>query len=167
MNEMKTQVRRYNQATIIDSPSHNALTSVREDDFVVCSHLARSISSAKALGFEQIHLSDRLFREVDLPYVEFGRVWLPVNWWAYLYRVLSFFGFSANGESISMAKKRAKQAASELIKLANKHDPVVFVGHGLLNQLIAKELLSNSWVGPKKMDPSHWGVGVYERHRSS
>lgn len=161
MDEMRSQVCRYNLAEIIDQPSRHALASVAGDEFVICSHLARSISSAKALGYEHIHCSNQLFREVDLPYFETGRVWLPVNWWAYFYRILSFFGFSSNGESIAMAKRRAKKAASKLATYAQEHSAVVFVGHGFINQLIAKELLLNAWTGPKKLNPSHWGVGEY------
>ncbi len=164
MDAMQSQVSRYNQASIIDQPSRSALDSVTGNEFVVCSHLVRSISSAKALGLEHIHCSDQLFREVDLPYFEQGRILLPVNWWAYFYRALSFFGFSLNGESVAMAKRRAKLAASKLVTFAYKHDVVVFIGHGFINQLIAKELLSMSWSGPKKLNPSHWGVGKYEIH---
>jgi hypothetical protein len=120
------------------------------------------MESAKALGFNTIHLSDPVFREVAIPHFTQGSFALPVSVWGVLLRSLSVFGFSKNGESLSMARERAQVAASMLIDIAKSHSSALFVGHGFINYFIAKELLSRHWVGPTKPGSGYWDYGVYE-----
>jgi hypothetical protein len=81
-----------------------------------------------------------------------------------LLRYMSVFGFSQNGESLSMAKKRAQVAASALIDIAHVHGSVLLVGHGFINYFLAKELLSRNWAGPSKPGGGYWEYGVYQYH---
>ncbi len=128
---------------------------------VVCSDFNRSIDSAKALGFNEIHLSDPIFREVAIPYFRGGSFKMPVSAWAIFLRCMSVVGFSRNGESISMAKSRAKIATEVLIDIAQNHESTLLVGHYFINYFIAKELLSRNWVGPSKPDNGYWEYTVY------
>ena len=139
-NEIASVVENYNLSGIKDRPSQQTVQNVSHNRMVVCSDLIRSIESAKALGFDEIHHAKRLFREVEIPYFKSGNFSLSINSWGILLRVLSLFGFSRNGESLWMAKRRAKEATSVLIELAKEEQRVLLVGHGFINYFIAKEL---------------------------
>lgn len=52
-------------------------------------------------------------------------------------------------------------AASALIEISHIHESALLVGHGVIDYLIAKELLSRNWVGPKKPGGGYWEYGVY------
>ncbi len=155
--------RNYDQSGISETPPEDARQVALNCHAVVCSDLLRSLQSANALGFKNIDLSDRLFREVALPHFKAGSIVLPVITWAVVLRVMSLFGFSKNGESLTMAKKRAKLAASALIELAHEHDRILFVGHGFINYFIAKELSSSQWVGPAKPRNGYWEYAEYRQ----
>ena len=160
-NEIPGIVDSYNQSGITDSPPKELDLLDICRDAVVCSDLPRSLKSAEALGITNIHLSDSIFREIALPHFERGSIPLPLGIWIAILRILSVMGFSRNGESISMARKRARQAVSTLIEIAQNHRSVVLVGHGFMNYLIAKELLSRKWVGPSKPGSKYWEYAIY------
>ena len=154
-------VKRYNQSGIRDTPSPEVIQAISQNRLIVCSHLPRSVESAYALGFEDIHVSDTVFREVDLPYFDRGRLSLSVDTWSSLLRILSLFGFSRNGESYRMAIKRARVATTTLVDLAQRHSRVLLVGHGFMNYFIARELLSRNWTGPSKSGRNYWEYSTY------
>ena len=153
----------YDLAGVAGVPPRETLAAVQGQHWVVCSHLPRSVESAKRLGFKEIHVTDALFRETAIPHPRRGAIPLPVSVWIVLLRFLWIFGFSRNGESLACARKRARQAAKRLIGLAEAHRSVLLVGHGFINWFIAKELRSCGWLGPEKPDRKYWGYGVYER----
>ncbi|WP_455221150.1 histidine phosphatase family protein [Kaarinaea lacus] len=154
-------VRDYNRSGIVEDPPQKTKLKALESHVAVCSDLTRSIKSAQALGFKEIHLCDPIFREVAIPYFTSGSLTMSVTTWIILLRILSIFGFSKNGESLSMAKQRAKIAASKLIEIAQTHEKVLLVGHGFTNYFIAKELLARNWRGPGKPGGGYWEYGVY------
>ena len=162
LNEIESKIARYNEASIVDRPSEQLCRKAREFNYVVTSGLIRSIDSAKALGFSTIHQSKVEFGEVKLPYLTRGKFTAPVMFWARLFRILSVFGFSLNGESLFQARRRARSIASSLVHSANQHHSVVFVGHGFINHLVANELRKTGWTGPRKLDSQHWGHGEYQ-----
>jgi len=145
----------------LEQPPPAAKEKALSCNVVVCSDLCRSIESAKALGFTDIHKIDAVFREVAMPHFNSGLLKISVSTWSVLLRCMSVFGFSQNGESLSMAKKRAALAASVLIEVAQTNKSVLLVGHGFINYFIAKELLSRNWAGPSKPGDNYWGHGVY------
>ncbi len=159
--EVSEILRSYDQSGITGSPPEHAIQKASNCNAVVCSDFLRSLQSAEALGVTDIHLSDPIFREVATPHFKGGSFTLPVSIWGVLLRSMSVFGFSRNGESISMAKKRAELASSALIELAHSHVSILLVGHGLINYFIAKELLSRKWSGPSKPGNKYWEYGVY------
>jgi len=157
-------ISRYDLSGIADEPPETAKQRASACHVAVCSDFTRSLESAKALGFSDILLSDPLFREIAIPHFKQGTLTMSVEAWGILLRCLSVIGFSRNGESLYMAKKRAEVAASTLIDMAREHKSVLLVGHGFVNYFIAQELLARNWVGPSKPGGGYWKYGVYQYH---
>ena len=61
---------------------------------------------------------------------------------------------------IDTAHERAKVAAARLQSLATK-GPVLLLGHGLMNRMIAKHLLKEGWVREKANGNRYWSAAVY------
>ncbi|WP_026600581.1 histidine phosphatase family protein [Methylomonas sp. 11b] len=152
----------YDASGIVDRPPPEILAELRHLSYVVCSDLPRSVESAHALGFGQLHVADSLFRESALPHFDSGLIALPITAWVMVCRLLWLAGFGQNGEAYAVAKCRALQAANRLIGLAEAHGNVLLVGHGLMNYLIAQQLRANGWRGPAKPGKRFWEYGVYE-----
>lgn len=144
-------------------PTKQARKCADECNVVVCSALPRSIESAKTLNNKSIVLSDSIFNEAGLPVANWQAMKLSPNIWAVVFRILWFFGYSRNSESFKEAKSRASEAVRKLSEIAREHESVLFVGHGVYNRFLAKELRRNGWIGPKNPGTSHWAFGVYER----
>ena len=160
--DISSVIENYDLSGIKDSPPLDTVQSMSSVRAVVCSDLKRSIESAKALGFDDIHHAKRLFREVALPHFKSGNFSMSLGSWGVFLRVISIFGFSRNGESLLMAKRRAREATTALVGLAKEEKCVLLVGHGFINYFIAKELLNRSWVGPSKPGDGYWGYGTYK-----
>jgi len=161
--ELGSIARSYDLSGIADLPLDETVLAVQGSQFVVCSHLPRSIESAKALGFSDIHLQDSLFGETTIPHFSRGSLSLPIGVWLVLLRVLWLFGFSKNGESFKQAKNRARLAADKLIDLAEMHHDVLLVGHGFINHFIAKELKQRGWQVSSKPGRNYWEYGVFKK----
>jgi broad specificity phosphatase PhoE len=99
---------------------------------------------------------------VATPHFKGGEFSMSLYKWGVFLRVISIFGFSRNGESLSMARIRAIEAASELVNLAKEKKSVLLVGHGFINYFIAKELLRKKWLGPSKPGGGYWEYGTYK-----
>jgi broad specificity phosphatase PhoE len=160
--EIEALEKEYDSATIKDQPPANSIEKASQHLYVVCSDLPRSVDSAAALGVKQVHLSEKLFRELNLPYFNKLSIKLPLEVWVVILRGLWFVGFSKNSESYRNARIRAKEAASRLIELAQEHRSVLLVGHGFLNHYIAKELVGKGWLGPASPGKKYWQFGTYE-----
>lgn len=160
--ELKQLVTEYAQ-TGISGLAPDETYKTFKSHYVVCSHLERSIQSAHSIGFEKVNLTDKLFAECELPHFDHGILKLPIIVWLLSLRAMWLFGFSKNAESFIEAKKRAKQAANRLIILAQKHDKVILIGHGLMNRLIAKQLKINEWRGPGSPGKKYWAFAVYAK----
>lgn len=142
-------------------PHERAIEEVKSCSFAVCSDLARSRESAVALGIERVGACESMFRELDMPYASWRFPRLPLLVWAVLFRLMWAMGYSANGESISEGRERARLCAARLAELAAEHERVVFVGHGSLIWFIARRLEDAGWSGPKKSPRKYWDFGVY------
>ena len=158
--EFKQLVKEYTQSGIQDHPPID-LKDQFNSHYVVCSHLERSLQSAKHLGMPEVHLTDELFAETDIPHFDQFIFKLPILAWLISLRIMWLLGFSKNGESFKEAKNRAKLASNKLIALAQKNEKVILVGHGLMNRLIAKQLRLNNWQGPKSPGKNYWEYGLY------
>ena len=164
--EFGAWIKQYDSAGIRDDsvPPQSAVSQVGQCAFVVCSNLPRSLGSAKALGVEHIGVCDASFREVEMPYAHWRFPRIPVTIWLAVFRVMWTLGYSANAEPFKVAKARARDCANRLAELAAIHGAVLFVGHGSLNWLIARQLEAMGWSGPRKAPRKHWEFGVYRNH---
>lgn len=129
--------------------------------FVVCSDLRRSQESARVLGAADIDACDALFREITMPSANWRLPRLSLTTWEYLFWFLWLFGYSANTESYSAARRRAAHCAERLIEWAEVHDTVLFVGHGSLNWLISRHLRNRGWSGSWRSPYRYWEFAIY------
>ncbi len=161
-NRLRQFVDRYNQAEIApDSfPKDRAIARIQESRWVFTSDLPRTIGSAQKLGCSQPHPPDSDFREVDC--------WwdMPVPWclpawsWIVLIRLIWPFNLITVPETPAIAQNRAARAAQKLI-YHSQSGPVVLVGHGGMNTLIARELKRLGWQGANQPSLRHWGESTY------
>ncbi len=127
---------------------------------IVVSSTPRALSSVRALGLSP-SVIDKIFCEAELPVFEWPFMRLPAEIWAALFRSIWFFGYSKNSETFQSARNRAKVAVDKLISLAAEKGSVLLVGHGIMNRLIAKELLLSGWSGPDSHKNHYWSTSVY------
>ena len=162
--DMHKWIDSYNASGICESnkPSGKAIEAVGKSDVVVCSDLPRSIESAKVLSQKNV-LSFPEFREIGLPYASWGFPVLPPKIWTIVFRVIWFFGYSANSENMNAAKIRAIRGVTKLEALAKEHGAVVLVGHGIINRLIVNELMLRGWLGPKDPGRKYWDFDIYSK----
>ena len=144
-------------------PSEEAIHVITKSNAVVCSELLRSHESATVLGAQNIVFKSPLFNEAGLPIANWKYPKLSVRMWVILFRVLWLCGYSKDSESIQEANTRAQQAVAILIELAEKHDSIAFVGHGVFNRMLASKLRASGWDGPRSPGSKHWGYGVYKK----
>lgn len=128
---------------------------------IISSPLPRALSSVRALGREP-DLIDEVFREADLPVLRMPAFRLSPILWASLFRVMWLCGFSRNVETLSLAKRRAVQAAHILVTTAEESNgPLLLMGHGVMNRLIAKELISLGWKEGHRQGNGYWNASTY------
>ena len=154
----------YNAAGICDvhQPPPETRKIAAHSEIIVCSDLPRSLTSAKLLGLRNIHSIEPMFREMGLPHTSFPSPKLSATAWTALLRILWFLGYSSNSESFREAKLRARICASKLKELSAPMNSVLFIGHGLLNRFIAKELIVSGWRGPKIPGKQYWDFAIYK-----
>lgn len=158
-------INRYNASSLSGSsvPDAAALACASECNVIVSSNLQRSIDSAKALDREKHLISDDQFIEAGMPSASWKILKMSPNTWAAIFRLMWLFGYSKNAESYKEAKQRASEAATKMIDLAQEHGQLIFVGHGIFNRILVKELKSRGWSGPKSPGSTYWSFEVYER----
>jgi len=132
---------------------------------LIASPLRRSLESARLLAPATQPLIDARFREAELPAAIRSGVRLPAKVWAGLARAAWFAGWADGVESFRDARVRAVSAAAILTEHAEARGAVVLVGHGLMNILIAGQLRTGGWRGPRLPSQRHWGFAVYEGDR--
>jgi broad specificity phosphatase PhoE len=144
-------------------PTVETIAIAKTAGVIMCSDLPRSIESAQVLGVQAPTIIDPNFQEAGLPIGDWNYPKLSVRLWAIIFRVFWLFGYSNRSESLNQTKKRASLAAQKLVQLAEQHDVVLFVGHGIINRLIAKEIRNLGWDGPKVPNQENWGFGIYKK----
>jgi broad specificity phosphatase PhoE len=161
--DMPACIERFNQAQVLLEGVPGAARELAASSAVLLSStLRRSMLSAQHLAGDRNVIAEALFREADLPYANWAWPRLSFSAWTVLFRVGWYCGFSAHGESYAAAKSRARRAAQRLIGLARDTGPVFLVGHGIMNRLIARELLACGALGPKHPDSGWWRPSVYQ-----
>lgn len=144
------------------SPAEDALLIAQSCSAVICSTLRRSIESAEMLGVSDKVEASSEFVEANLPNFGVMSLRLPARVWLVVFRLSWFIGYSPNSESYLQVKERAKNCASQLINIAQDKESVMFVGHGILNRLISKELIRRKWRGPARSKSDYWQFSIYE-----
>jgi broad specificity phosphatase PhoE len=143
-------------------PDSDALGVSKDCVSSMSSDLPRAISSIELLGLSEVNRAEPLFRESALPYLELRSPKLSFFTWAIVYRMAWFLGFSKNGESINNAKDRACRGVDRLVDMVYKERTILFMGHGIINRLIIKELKRRQWKVRKKLSERYWSYTVLE-----
>lgn len=160
--QMSEWIQRYNEADVLLEGIPSQVRGIAEKAGVIISSTSRRcIQSAQHLSQGRGFLAEDVFCEAELPYPSLSFPRLPLAAFGVAFRLAWFYGFSANAESFTQATARACMAAKRLIELAQKHDSVFLMGHGIMTTLIAKHLLASNWVGPKRPFNKHWQFSLY------
>ena len=164
--EMERWIELYNRSEVaIDQATAFNIDQVRSARCIVASPARRALSSLKALGYTP-QVTDAIFCEAQLPFALWRFPRLPPLFWAAIFRILWFFGYARGAESIKEAKIRARAAARKLASLAEQ-GPVLFMGHGIINRLIAKELTALGWAGSIEQKCEYWSINVYKHSEAT
>jgi hypothetical protein len=154
-------IERYQCASIDSSDPPEQIKLIAAQATIVCSTALRCLESAQRIAPGREILADALYREADLPHSLWAHPKLPAAIWAGVFRAAWFGGFSAGAESYGEATLRARSAAQQLMILARARGPVLMMGHGIVNLLIARQLLALGWRGPKRPSTGHWRCSRY------
>jgi len=128
---------------------------------IISSPLPRALSSLRALGLEP-DVIDKVFREAGLPVFHMPGFRFSPTVWAAFFRVMWLCGISHNVERVGIAKRRAIQAADILVAFAKGCDgPVLLMGHGVMNRLIARELRSLGFKEYCCQGNGYWNASIY------
>ncbi len=164
-SEFKNWIDSYNSAELCEKskPELTSIEIAKSCNAVLCSSLKRSLNSASILGIKEVNLIEHDLREMEMPWGKTIGFKIKPEYWAIIFRILWFLGYSKNSESFKEAKLRAFNAASLLESTAKEKGSVLFVGHGMLNRYIAKHLTEQGWLVRKKVSSNYWEFGVFER----
>lgn len=151
----------YDRAEVpADSAPAAARAVAASANCVVSSTLERARSSALALGVAAN--ANAVFCETTLPHAQWALPRLPAGLWAGVFRLLWLAGYASHGESLGQSRERAAVGAQRLIELALQ-GPVLLVGHGIMNRLIARELRAAGWRQAGAHPGGYWGAAVYRK----
>lgn len=155
----------YKNCGLLESskPHETIIAQFRDIKAIVSSDLKRSSESAVQLASQTTVIIDPLFREIDGSFFPIPIVKLSPKTWGNIYIILWLIKLFELNKSFREGKTRAKDCTSKLIRLAETHDKVLFVGHGFINKYIANELRSQGWKGPRLPSKGYWDYGVYQK----
>jgi len=158
--EMEQWIESYNRSVVqTDGIPFAGLELIKSSSLIVSSAELRALSSVQAMGYSP-SIIDAVFCEAQLPLAFWRFPRLPSLVWAAFFRLTWFLGYSRGSESFHDAKIRARAGAHRLINLAEKGS-VLLMGHGIMNRLIAKELITLGWSGPKRQYGKYWSASIY------
>lgn len=105
-------------------------------------------------------------REAPLPMIPIPRLRASLDVWGAVTRAAWFVGYSGAVESRAAVAARARQVAMDLHRLA--HDgPVMVIGHGIFNVLVAARLRRLGWSGPRVPSFQHGAVSRFSHEQRS
>lgn len=160
--EMADWIRVHDEADLTPAAApQTAIDAATTADLIVSSTLRRAVQTAQRLPLKQPLLSEAVFCEADLPYPDWRWPKLPVSTWTTLFRLAWFCGYSNHAESRQATTARAQIAADRLIALAQEHGKVLLVCHGIMINLIAKQLIAKGWAGPALPAHDYWQFSAY------
>ncbi|QXI48815.1 MULTISPECIES: histidine phosphatase family protein [Pseudomonas] len=157
--DMQGWIDGYDRAGITDQPVPAASLQLATRARVIVSSTApRALSSLQALGLAPSHV-DALFCEAQLPFGQWRLPRLSPFTWAFILRLLWLCGYSRDVETVSAARLRASIAAQRLLSLASE-GPVMLLGHGLMNRMIARQLMAQGWTRRSHNGSHYWSAVV-------
>uniref|UniRef100_UPI003F5858DF histidine phosphatase family protein n=1 Tax=Pseudomonas purpurea TaxID=3136737 RepID=UPI003F5858DF len=163
--DMKHWIEHYNLSEIVNQPAPEASVRLAATAQVIVSSSApRALSSVQALGLQPT-LVDAIFCEAQLPHGRWTLPRLSPFTWAFILRISWLCGFSGGVESARQAQVRAREAAQQLQYLASA-GPVLLLGHGFMNRMIAKQLEAAGWTRQKRNGNRYWSAMVYQMNQS-
>ncbi|MGY4026758.1 histidine phosphatase family protein [Aeromonas rivuli] len=159
--EMKDWIEHYDSSDtttppILDASKQLAATAKA----IVSSNLPRALTSVQALGLKPA-LIDGLFREAPQPYGHWRLPRLSPFAWEFILRILWLWGYSHGVGSVGTTKMRASTAVQRLQSLASE-GPVLLLGHGFMNRMIARQLEADGWTRQTGNDSQYWSATVYQ-----
>jgi broad specificity phosphatase PhoE len=154
-------VKNYNHSLVAEHSLPCHLSQAKYKNYYrVSSDLPRAVHSCLIFSGCQPHYQSKLFREMDIP-----RYKLPFTiraWsWVYLNRGLWMLGKKGHFESYLNARRRAWQAASEILSLAQQHDKIIVFSHGYLILHIRKYLRQWGLIQTRKSN-NYWGISAFK-----
>jgi broad specificity phosphatase PhoE len=161
--EAQQYVYDYNSVPIIPFDSEMVQVNLNPNHIVYCSNLPRSQETALSIFGEKYPVvSDSIFREYEIKIVKaHSLIKLPLPIWQFFSRGSWLLGFNHRGiESRKEAKIRVKQAAKNLIKVAQIEETAVLVAHGMLNHGLEKQLKKQGWQVIQKNGQTNLGATV-------
>ncbi len=164
--EFREWIAIYNRTGVAeDSRPPAALVPLLEGiSAVACSDYPRSIESAARLAPRRPpRILQRSFAKLDRPWQGNSKIRLPLKVWDWISVRLWMANLISGDESIHAARGRAQEATRELISLAQEFSRVLFVGHGMLNAMIGRELRRLGWQGPKRVNDDYWGAVSFHK----
>jgi broad specificity phosphatase PhoE len=157
-------IQAYNDAGIVaEGPPLKVCAKATESRFIVSSPLPRCLASAQAVAPRRDIFSEDTVREAELPFSSWVFPRLPVAVWTALFRLGWLCGYSTNSESFAAARGRARSAATKLIEFAREHESVFVIGHGVMNAMMARDLVRQGWIGPRGTAHGYWQFTVYRK----
>lgn len=162
--EFRDWIAEYNRTGIAaDSHPESALIELATTaTHIVCSDYPRALESAGRIAPTVIPQITPILREAGRPVLWNLPVRLPLDVWDNICGLLWRLGLSRTDESYQEAKDRAAEAAEMLIELAETHQRVLVVGHGIFSRMVSEALLREGWRGPKPPELQHWGFAIYQ-----
>ena len=158
--EMFDWIRNYDGSIVaLDGVPRSCLDLAKSAAQIVSSNAPRALSSLQALSCKA-SVIDAVFCEAQLPTVSWRYPRLSPFFWTALFRILWFCGYAPNAEPVNAARNRARTAAEKLITLAT-NGPVLLMGHGIMNRLIAHELVALGWAKSAKHENGYWSSNIY------
>jgi len=156
-------VEHYNHAPIANTlPNSSVVRQIKEAKLIVASRLSRTSDSLKLLGIKP-HITDSLFNEAEVPFVNIPYIKLSPRHWLIVLRLMMFVGIGGSSSTLKASKARASEATKLLIKFAKEHKSVALMGHGGMNWLISKELEKSGWCLIENNNSNrNWGYKIYK-----
>ncbi|SHI86828.1 MULTISPECIES: histidine phosphatase family protein [Pseudomonas] len=159
-SDMHRWISDYNLSEVMDDPAPLTTRELTaQAKYIISSTMPRALTSLDRLGLKPFQ-NDTLFSEAELPFLHWPGPRLSPLTWAFVFRMLWLCGYSHGVESFSEARERAQRAAQRLISLAEE-GTVLLLGHGIMNRLIARQLLAHGWKSETRHGNKYWSASFY------
>ena len=145
------------------TPPEDSRAMALECGAAISSDLLRATQSIKRLGVQDSASVDPEFTESAMPYLRWQWPKLAFYTYCIIFRVFWFAGFSSNGEAYRTAKIRSARCAAKLEHCAADKGSVLFLGHGIMNRLISRDLKRLGWSVKRKGGDDYWSYSVFHK----